>query len=154
MFQECYELAYVDISNFNFQKAKNIGWMFNKCYKLKEIKGIDIINNIQNIIKDGIFEDCPKLKNISNYENKNSMNIIKKQIFIKFTSIDQKINNYEVECYNTDIFENIIEKIYIKYPEIKNKDIFCLCGGTVINERVSLAENKIKDNSIILIDYS
>ena len=24
MFQECYELTYVDISNFNFQKALNI----------------------------------------------------------------------------------------------------------------------------------
>ena len=38
--------------------------MFNKCYKLKEIKGINIINNIKNIDKNGLFDDCLKLKNI------------------------------------------------------------------------------------------
>ena len=154
MFQECFELTYVNISNFNFQNAKDIRWMFNKCYKLSEIKGINIINNIQNIEKTGIFDDCPKLKNIPNYEHKNIMNIIKKQINIKFISVDQEINGYAVTCYNTDIFENVLEKIYLKYPQFKNKTIFCLCGGAVVNERVSLAENKIEENSIILIDYS
>ena len=154
MFQECYEITNVDISNFNFQKAINIRWIFNKCYKLKEIKGIDIINNIKNINNDGIFDDCPKLKNISNYEHRKINNIIKQQIKIKFTSCDQKIRDYYVSCYNTDIFENVLEKVYLKFPEFKNKNIFCLFAGTVINERVSLDENKIKDGSAILIDYS
>ena len=116
MFQECYELTNVDISNFNFQKAINIRWMFNKCYKLKEIKGIDIINNIKNINKDGIFDDCPKLKNISNYEQRKINNIIKQQIKIKFTFCDQNIRDYYVSCYNTDIFENVLEKVYLKFP--------------------------------------
>jgi surface protein len=153
MFQECFELTYVNISNFNFQKAKNIRWMFNKCYKLIEIKGINIINNIKKLEKNGIFDDCPKLKNIPNYEHKNIINIIKKQINIKFISVDQQINDYVI-CYNTDIFENVLEKIYLKYPQYKNKINFCLYGGAVVNERVSLAENKIEDNSTILIDYS
>ena len=153
MFQECFELTYVDISNFNFKKAKDIGWMFNKCYKLKEIKGINIINNIQNINKNGIFDDCPKLKDIPTYERRNIKNIIKKQINIKFISCDQKIKDYYVKCYNTDIFENVLEKVYLKFPEIKNKEIFCLHGGNVINGRVSLAENKIIDGSTILIEY-
>ena len=126
--------------------------MFNKCYKLKEIKGINIINNIKNINKNGIFDDCPKLKNISNYEHRNIKKIIKKQINIKFLSIDQKIRDYCVTCYNTDIFEDVLEKVFLKYPEFKNKEICCLDGGTVINERVSLAENKIEDNSVILIN--
>ena len=153
MFQECFKLTYVDISNFNFQNAKNFGWMFNKCYKLKEIKGINIINNIKNINKNGIFDDCPRLKDIPNYEKRNIQNIIKKKINIKFTSTDQKIIDYYIPCYNTDIFENILEKIYLKYPELKNKEIFCLYGGNVINGRVSLAENKIIDGSTILIEY-
>ena len=154
MFQECFELTYVDISNFNFQNVKDIRWMFNKCYRLKEIKGINIINNIQNLNKIGIFDDCPKLKNISNYEHKKTNNIIKQQINIKFTSCDQKILNYTVTCYNTDIFENVFEKVYLKYPEFNDKEIYCLYGGTIINERVSLVENKIVDGSTILIDYS
>jgi len=154
MFQECFELTYVNISNFNFQKAKNIKWMFNKCYKLNEIKGINIIINIQNLEKTGIFDGCPKLKNIPSYEHRNIMNIIKKQINIKFISVDQKINGYVVTCYNTDNFENVLEKIYLKYPQYKNKANCCLYGGAVVNERVSLAENKIEDNSTILIDCS
>ena len=154
MFQECFELEYIDISNFNFKIAKDISWMFNKCYRLKEIKGINIINNIinniKNINKNGVFDDCPKLKDIPNYEHRKIKNIIKKQIIIKFTSTDQKIKDYEVTCYNTDIFEIVLENIYLKFPEIKNKEIFCLYGGNVINGRISLAENKIINGSTIL----
>ena len=153
MFQECFKLEHIDISNFNFKYAKNIRWMFNKCYKLKEIKGINVINNIPNLSKNGIFDDCPKLLNMSNYEPKIDKNIIKEQINIKFTSVDQKILNYYISCYNTDIFEKVLEKIYLKFPELKNKEFFCLYGGSIINERVSLAENKIVNDSTILIDY-
>ena len=54
-------------------------------------------------------------------------------------------------CYNTDIFETIIEKIFLDYPDIKHKDIYFIAEGEKINERVSLAENKINDGSVILI---
>ncbi len=127
--------------------------MFNKCYKLKEINGINIINKIRNLNKNGIFDDCPKLKNIPNYNKKSLLDITKKQINIKFISVDQEINEY-ITCYNTDIFENVLEKIYLKYPKYKNKINFCLYGGEVVNERVSLAENKIEDNSTIIINCS
>jgi len=43
MFQECFNLSYVDISNFSINNIKNLGWMFTKCYKLEEIKGINIL---------------------------------------------------------------------------------------------------------------
>ena len=151
MFQECYELTNVDISNFNFKIAKNIEWMFNKCYKLEEIKGINIINNIKNLNKNGIFDDCPSLKNIPGYEHKEKKNIVKKQICIRFTSTDQEINNYYVSCYNTDIFENFLEKVCSIFPKFKNKNIFCLFKGDMINPRVTLDENKIENDSNILI---
>ena len=38
MFQQCYELEYLDLSNFDTSNVKNMGYMFNKCHKLKEIK--------------------------------------------------------------------------------------------------------------------
>ena len=151
MFQECFELNYVDISNFITTNVKNIGWMFNKCYKLNEIKGINILNNLKNIDKTGIFEDCPKLKNIPNDGTVNKIKIDKKQITIFFVSNDQSIMNYPVTCYNTDIFETIREKIYLIKPEFKCKSIYFLANGSIINERVSLAENKIGDKTVILI---
>ena len=40
MFKECYEIEYLDLSNFNTSKVTNMSYMFYNCYKLKEIKGI------------------------------------------------------------------------------------------------------------------
>ena len=36
-FEECNEIEYLDLSNFNTSKVTDMGWMFNECYKLKEI---------------------------------------------------------------------------------------------------------------------
>ena len=33
MFQECNELEYLDLSNFNTYNANDMGWMFNECHK-------------------------------------------------------------------------------------------------------------------------
>ena len=123
----------------------------NKCYKLKEIKGIYILINSKNINKTGIFDNCAKLQNLPNEEVIHPKQIEKKQITLIFNSIDQNIQNYCVTCYNTDIFETLREKIYLKYPDFKHKEIIFIAEGEKINERVSLAENKIKDGSVILI---
>jgi surface protein len=154
MFQECFELKHVDISNFNTIYAKNISWMFNKCYKLKDIKGINILNNCKNINKTGIFEDCPKLKNNPFEGAPPPIKIEKKQITIIFNSINQIIQDYQVTCYNTDIFETLREKIYLQYPIFKSKDIYFLAKGNIINERVTLAENNIGDGTVIIISES
>ena len=42
MFQDCYEVEYVDLSNFNISNVYSIVDMFNICINLKEIK---LINN-------------------------------------------------------------------------------------------------------------
>ena len=42
MFSQCNELEYLDLSNFNTSKVTNMFGMFNQCYILKEIKGINI----------------------------------------------------------------------------------------------------------------
>ena len=151
MFQECFELEFVDISNFNCINVKNMEWMFNKCYKLKEIKGINILINIKNIKKTGIFNDCNKLTNIPNFVFSPPIQVVKKQITIVFLSSDQIIQNYHVTCFNTDIFEEVKEKIFWKYPNYRYKELHFLSAGNVINERVSLAQNNIKDGAIILI---
>ena len=39
MFQNCNELEYLDLSNFNTSKVNNIKIMFSECKKLKEITG-------------------------------------------------------------------------------------------------------------------
>ena len=152
MFQECFNLRYVDISNFSTENIKDLGWMFNKCYKLEEIKGINILINLKNIKKTGIFEDCQKLKDNPDDIPAQPIQIDKKQMIVIFTSIDQSIRNYKITCFNTDIFETLKEKIYLINPKMKNKQLYFIADGNIINERVSLAANKIKDETTILID--
>ena len=41
MFQRCYELEYLDLSNFYTSNVTNIRGMYNECKKLKKIKGIN-----------------------------------------------------------------------------------------------------------------
>ena len=149
MFQECFKLEFLNLSNFRLSSAKNISWMFNKCYKLKEIKGIQIFENINNITKIGLFDDCPNLENIPNQLISPPKKFDKKKITVKFILPDQ--SSCDITCFNTDIFEKIKEKIIIQHTELKHKDIYFLCGGNIINQRVSLAENGIKNDDVILI---
>ena len=150
MFQECFKLEFLNLSNFRLSSAKNISWMFNKCYKLKEIKGIQIFNNINNIVKIGLFDDCPNLENLPNQLIIPPKIIDKMEITIKFILQDQSLS-FAITCFNTDIFEKIKEKIIMQHIELKNKDIYFLSGGNIINQRVSLAENGIKNDDVILI---
>ena len=38
MFNQCYELEYLDLSSFNTSNVTEIHMMFAECHKLKEIK--------------------------------------------------------------------------------------------------------------------
>ena len=50
------------------------------------------------------------------------------------------------------IYLKLKEKIYLINPKMKNKQLYFIAEGNIINERVSLAANKIKDETTILID--
>ena len=49
-FQDCSNLYSIDLSNFDSKNATDISYMFNKCIKLKEIKGMDKFNTNNVII--------------------------------------------------------------------------------------------------------
>ena len=63
------------------------------------------------------------------------------------------INEQKIKITNqgSDI-ETLKEKIYLINPKMKNKQLYFIADGNIINERVSLAANKIKDETTILID--
>ena len=72
MFQECLELEYIDLSNFNTSNVTNMCSMFCKCIKLKEIKGINKFNtnNVTNM--KAMFQLCKELESLdlSNFNTK------------------------------------------------------------------------------------
>ena len=62
MFQECKELEYLDLSNFNTENVTDMSFMFNQCQRLKEIKGINkfITNKLTNM--NAMFQLCKELE--------------------------------------------------------------------------------------------
>ena len=64
----------IDLSNFDASNVNNMRIMFNKCKKLKEIKGLDklITNNLLDI--EGMFQYCSELESID-LSNLNTSNV-------------------------------------------------------------------------------
>ena len=73
MFQFCYCLTNLDLSNFNTSNTIKTDYMFNRCNRLTEIKGIEkfITNKVITMIS--MFQDCHELNylNISNFDTSN-----------------------------------------------------------------------------------
>ena len=161
MFEECFELKYLNLSNFNTSNVIDMTYMFYKCYILNEIKGIQNFNTSRVIDIESMFEDY---KNCEIFEkwipqlNKNKkptkkLNIKKELIKVNFLSIDQTIK-CEMECFNLDKFIILEQKLFLQFPELKNKEITYLCEGNAIsNKSLPLAELKIKNETAILISY-
>ena len=153
MFQECYELEYLNLSNFNTHNVTDMEAMFNNCHKLKEIKGINNfdLTNVKN--KNNIFNGCNNLnKIILSKFNVTITNNNEKYIYVIFNTIDWSIKCF-APCYTSENFTKVEEKLYNKYPELKNKQIYYTVNGITINRSDTLEKNNIKSNTNILINY-
>ena len=73
IFHECCELEYLDLSDFNTSKVSDMGWMFNECHKLKEIKGINNFDTCNAINMTTMFQECYELEylDLSNFNTSN-----------------------------------------------------------------------------------
>ena len=153
MFQECYELEYLDLSNFNTSRVEDMEAMFNKCHKLKEIKGINNfdLTNVKN--KEKIFDGCINLnQNILSRFNVTINNNNEKHILILFYTNDYNIQCF-IPCYISDIFTTIEKKFYDKFPKLKNQKVYFTANGNTINRSETLEKNNITSSANILINY-
>ncbi len=73
-----------------------------------------------------------------------------KLISIFITTIDESIN-ISFLCKSTDKFIKIEKDFYNKYPEYKNLDNYFTINNNKINSNLSLDENKIENNDIIIL---
>lgn len=107
-------------------------------------KSTDVINisNEQTnrilLINNHIPKKIPE--NISKEEN----------IAIRFTSVDQTIN-FCTACRPSEIFRNIVKKLYEEYPEYNKKKHYFLSNGGTIDCEKSLEKNRIKNNAQIML---
>ena len=58
MFQNCNELEYLILSNFNTFNITDMAGMFNECHKLKQIKGINNFNTSKISKMNSMFQYC------------------------------------------------------------------------------------------------
>jgi hypothetical protein len=54
-------------------------------------------------------------------------------------------------CTQKQIFNEVENKLYEKFPELKNGEYYFLIGGNKVNKYLTLEENNIKDGAKILI---
>ena len=77
---------------------------------------------------------------------------MEKIILLHFISTDQEVNFHcDIACTSSDTFEIVEDKFYKEFPQYKGKDIFFLMGGYKMKRNATLKENRIEDNSVILI---
>ena len=60
-FESCTDLISLDLSNFDTSKVTDMSYMFNKCHKLKEIKGINKFNTSNVTNMRVLFQECNEL---------------------------------------------------------------------------------------------
>ena len=53
-------------------------------------------------------------------------------------------------CKKSDKFEVLIQKLYLKEPELKNKSGYFLHCGELIDVEKTIKDNKIENNGMIL----
>ena len=96
-----------------------------------------------------------KTNNVTNINN-NCFNIsnellLEKVFAINFISTDEKIN-YPMACLSSEKFEKVEERLYQEFPELRQKNIYFMANGNIIDKSASLEQNKIKKGNIILIN--
>ena len=75
-FEECFIIS-LDLTNFNASNITDLSYMFNKCQKLKEIKGINKLITDKVTEMKSMFQQCNKLEylDISNFDTSNVTNM-------------------------------------------------------------------------------
>ena len=69
---------------------------------------------------------------------------------IQFISGDQHVNMF-ITCQTNDNFLILEEKLYSDFPDLKNKNIIFLANGNIIDRFITLEENRIGNDTTIII---
>ena len=117
----------------------------------KKNKILDLQNKLDNInnIKSN-YDNI--IKNLEKIINEKENNLISKNemMCINFISIDSTLH-YSIPCVNSDIFAEIEEKLYKKFPKYRGINNYFLYKGKAILKLKTIAENKIESGMPITL---
>ena len=74
MFGGCKELKIIDLNNFDTANVTDMSFMFSKCHKLKEIKGINNLKTSEVTNMSLMFGECFELEylDLTNFDTSKS----------------------------------------------------------------------------------
>jgi hypothetical protein len=62
--------------------------------------------------------------------------------------------HFSIICKNSENLVRIEKEFLDEYPEYKNRNIFFLFNGSLVDKSKTLEENKIKNNSILILAFA
>ena len=132
-----YEISDVDKEENYYIIYLNILGKYKQYFKYK--KQSDLIEAIYQSKYVKMLQSKGLLTTLYNLNN----------IVLHFLSTSEDVQ-FSWVCNFTDIFSNIEEILYHNYPRLKNK-VFFLANGNTINRSITLEQNGLKDDDVILI---
>ena len=149
MFQKCYEIEYLDLSNFNLTNAINAEYMFSECYKLKDIKGINKFIKSRTININNIFHLCKSLEYL-NYIKFDFSNVIKEKNSLgkeENSAVKKEINEINANIEEEeDIIHEYLEEINKGYLKSEKKEYFL--WNLIYNPNRNDEYKEVKDENI------
>ena len=125
----------IDNYQIDANEIKNLKDENNKLkneLSLKENEIKDLKNNLQN---------CTKIDKKVYYKD---------IIVITFVSMDSSVQ-FGVKCLQTDLFDEVEEKLYKKYDDLRNTNNMFIANAKPVLRFKKICENNIKDGDIIQI---
>ena len=138
--------------NLDFEKNKSLELQKGKLLKeLNDLKNKSNSNGELSLYKK-LYDKEEEIKKLNLKLKKYPFELLDGENIMSIIFLIAQKDNYSIICKNTDLFINVENKLYDKYPDLRNNENYFLLGGNKINKFKSLDENKIKDNDLITLE--
>ena len=136
MFQSCISLQYLDLSSLDTSNVTDMKDMFNKCYNLKEIKGLNNFRTSNVKSMAAMFQYCQKIENLDLFTF-NTANVTDMSFMFNECNKLKEIkglDNLDTKkvTYMTALFQSCSELIFLDLSSFETFnviDMMCMFNG-------------------------
>ena len=150
MFNECYELEYLNLFNFDTSNVTDMECMFAVCQKLKKIQGISKFNTSKVINMKIMFCGCEVIEflDLSNFDTSNVKNMD------NMFSYCYKLKEIKgIENFNLLNLTNA-DEIFEECNELKNREELEFSFGENINPNIHSMDELNVERKDITINFT
>jgi hypothetical protein len=110
---------------------------------------MNLIQSLQNLIKEKEQELTKLINQFQNINQNKSRYGREEMMCVNFMSLDQKIQ-YAIPCTGDDIFAEIEEKLYKKFPQYRETNNYFLSNGKQILRFKTISQNNIGGFPVVM----